>query len=201
VAAEGLSSGIVEALRGEGLAICDRFLPPARVRALAACAEARRARGDFVEARIGAGERLERRADVRGDSICWLSQPEFPAERDLLEELEVVRLSLNREAFLGVSELELHYAWYPPGSGYARHVDQPFGRSQRRVSLILYLNERWGRADGGVLRLFDVTGERFREIEPEGGRLVLFMSEARPHEVAATRRDRLSLTGWFRARE
>jgi SM-20-related protein len=201
VAAEGASSGIVEALRSDGLAICDRFLSPPRVRALAACAETRRARGDFTEARIGAGDTLERRADIRGDSICWLPQPEFPAEKDLLDELEGVRQSLNREAFLGLSALELHYAWYPPGSGYARHVDQPFGRTQRRVSLILYLNEYWRAADGGVLRLFDTAGERFREIEPEGGRLVLFLSEARPHEVAATRRDRLSLTGWYRARD
>jgi SM-20-related protein len=201
VPAEGASSGLIDALRGEGVAIRDGFLVPEQVHALAACAEARRARGDFTAARIGAADRLERRADIRGDSICWLRQPEFSAETGLLEELEILRVSLNREAFLGLSELELHYAWYPPGSGYARHVDQPIGRSQRRVSLILYLNERWGAADGGVLRLFDLAGERFREIEPAGGRLVLFMSEARPHEVAATRRDRLSLTGWFRSRE
>jgi SM-20-related protein len=51
------------------------------------------------------------------------------------------------------------------------------------------------------LRLFETAGERSREIEPEGGRLVLFLTEARPHEVAATHRDRLSLTGWFRGRD
>jgi SM-20-related protein len=201
VAAEGIPSRIIEALRGGGVAVQDGFLSSARVQALAACASIRRARGDFAEARIGAGDMLERRADIRGDSICWLSTPDFPAEQSLLDELEGLRLALNRQAFLGVHELELHYAWYPPGSGYARHVDQPFGRSQRRVSLIVYLNENWTSADGGVLRVFDKAGERFLEIEPKGGRLVLFLTEARPHEVAATRRDRLSLTGWFRARD
>jgi SM-20-related protein len=200
VGAESTASAIIEALRADGLAVWDRFLAPAEVQALAQCARARRERGDFKEARIGTRERLERRPEIRGDSICWLSQPEFPAEKDLLDALESLREELNAQAFLGLAELELHYAWYPPGSGYARHVDQPFGRTQRRVSLVLYLNEHWRSADGGALRLFETQSERFREIEPSGGRLVLFLTESRPHEVAATRCDRLSLTGWFRAR-
>ena len=79
----------------------------------------------------------------------------MPAERLLLEELEQLRLELNREAFLGLFELELHYAWYPPGAGYARHVDQPRGGTQRQVSLVLYLNAEWQPLAGGALRIFD----------------------------------------------
>ena len=95
----------------------------------------------------------------------------------------------------------MHYAWYPPGAGYARHVDQPRGSGQRRVSLALYLNRRWGAADGGELEIVDDLGSVPRLIEPAAGRLVFFSPTGREHEVMPTRRDRLSLTGWFRGRE
>jgi SM-20-related protein len=193
-------SALIEALRADGIAVRDGFLSPPQLRALAVCAETRRARGDFAPARIGAGPRLERRDEIRGDSIAWLTRAEFPAETELLGMLEELRQALNRDAFLGVAELELHYARYPPGSRYARHVDQPFGREQRRVSIVLYLNEDWNAADGGALCIDESGGERCREIEPRGGRLVLFLSESREHEVLPARRARLSITGWFRSR-
>ena len=43
--------------------------------------------------------------------------------------------------------------------------------------------------------------ERYRDIEPVAGRLVLFLTERREHAVMPTRRPRLSLTGWFRSRD
>jgi SM-20-related protein len=117
-----------------------------------------------------------------------------------LEQLEQLRLELNREAGLGLFELELHYAWYPPGAGYARHVDQPQGRAQRRVSLVLYLNEDWTPAAGGELRIFDAA-DGHRDIEPLAGRLVCFLTTGREHAVLPTQRDRLSISGWFRTRD
>jgi SM-20-related protein len=187
-------------LRNRDFAVRDEFLTPQQVGALVNCAAMRRQRGDFVAARIGAGRALERRAEIRGDSICWLTEPLFAPERELLESLEELRLQLNRSAFLGLFESEWHYAWYPPGAGYARHVDQPHGRDQRRVSLVLYLNERWQSADGGVLRIFADDG-RHTDIEPLGGRVIAFLTELREHAVMPTRCGRLSLTGWFRSRE
>jgi SM-20-related protein len=115
----------------------------------------RRARGDFHPARIGNDGSSQRREDIRGDSTCWVAPPLHAAEEKLLHALEQVRLELNSAGQLGLFELELHYAWYPPGSGYVRHVDQPRGRTQRRVSLVLYLNEEWQPVAGGVLRIFD----------------------------------------------
>jgi SM-20-related protein len=194
----GIRQALIEALRADGIAVRDGFLSLPELRALAACAEARRVRGDFAAARIGAGPNLEHRAEIRGDSIAWLTRADFPAEAQLFGALEELRHALNREAFLGVAELELHYARYPPGTGYARHVDQPFGSTQRRVSIVLYLNEDWQASDGGALRIDETGG--CREIEPLGGRLVLFLSESRAHEVLPSRRARLSLTGWFRSR-
>jgi SM-20-related protein len=191
---------ILEQLRADGISVSDGFLPPSAVRALADCAALRRARGDFVEARIGADRGLQRRKDVRGDLICWLAGALFPAETEVLGALEQLRLCLNEGAYLGLLDLELHYAWYPSGAAYSRHVDRPRGRSARRVSLALYLNERRSPSEGGALRIQGDDG-RFRDIEPVGGRLVLFLSESREHEVLLTQVARLSLTGWFRGRE
>jgi len=117
-----------------------------------------------------------------------------------MDQFEELRLELNREAYLGLIELELHYARYPPGAGYARHVDQPFGSSQRKVSLVLYLNADWAPHHGGVLRIHE-TDDRTLDIDPLGGRLVCFLTPGREHEVLQARRERLSISGWFRGRE
>jgi SM-20-related protein len=101
---------------------------------------------------------------------------------------------------LGLFDLELHYAWYPPGMAYQRHVDQPFGTSTRQVSLVLYLNEAWGDEVGGELRFYEKDGTR-RDIAPLGGRLVCFRTPGREHGVLPASRDRYSLSGWFRLRD
>ncbi|HMD29890.1 MAG TPA: 2OG-Fe(II) oxygenase [Steroidobacteraceae bacterium] len=186
-------------LKADGLSVQDRFLGPSRIRALADCAQLRRARGDFTAARIGNDASLQRREEIRGDSTCWIAPPLLPAERALLREFEHLRLQLNRDACLGLFDLELHYACYPPGAGYARHVDQPQGRGQRQVSVLLYLNEDWTPVAGGELRIFHAAGGH-RDIEPIAGRLVCFLTPGREHAVLPTQRDRLSISGWFRAR-
>ena len=192
--------GIDAALEADGIAVRDGFLTPTATHDLIECARGRRARGDFEAARIGSERSLQRRPDIRGDSTCWIQPPLLAAEQTLMEELERLRLELNRELLLGLFELELHYAWYPPGTGYARHVDQPQERGQRRVSVVLYLNEGWTSAVGGELRLFDAGGGH-RDIEPVGGRLVCFLTPGREHEVLSTQCDRLSISGWFRTRD
>ena len=183
-----------------GVSIRDQFLAPAQIRSLVQCAQLRRARRGFDPARIGSDRGLQRREEIRGDSICWITPPLLPAEEVLLKELERLRLQLNREDMLGLFELELHYAWYPPGAAYARHVDQPHGSTQRQVSLVLYLNETWTTAAGGELRIFDAAGGH-RDVEPIAGRLVHFLTPGREHAVLPTRSDRLSISGWFRTRD
>src|SRR5437764_12649162 len=128
--AEGLMSG--------GIAVHDGFISERQVAGLIRCALRRRLRGDFSAARIGADHRLQLRDEIRGDHTCWFAHPFFEEERALLQDLEQLRLDLNREAYLGLFDLELHHAWYAPGTAYARHVDQPHGRDRRTVSLVLY---------------------------------------------------------------
>jgi SM-20-related protein len=192
-------AGLAAELIAAGLVIVDDFVTVPRVRALRACAVLRRDRGDFRGARIGAAKRLQRREDIRGDSVCWIAAPLCPEEEALLGDFEAVRLAINRAGLMGLFDLELHHAWYPPGAGYARHLDQLQRRDHRRVSLILYLNESWGAEDGGQLRIFDGAGGH-RDVEPVAGRLVCFLSAGCEHAVLPTRRDRWSITGWYRHR-
>ena len=189
-AGENLSCG--------GIFIQDDFLAPAQIAALLECARSRRAHGDFAAARIGSRASPTLRSDIRGDSICWLQEPLYAPERELLERLEQLRLELNREAFLGLFELEMHYAHYPSGAGYARHVDNARGSSQRILSLALYLNIAWTDS-GGALRLFDAT-EQFLDVAPIGGRLVCFMTARREHAVLPAQHERWSISGWFSRR-
>ncbi len=182
-------------LMNGGIAVHDHFISREHVGGLIRCAGVRRERGDFAGARIGAERQLQLRGDIRGDEISWIAAPLFAEESALLSDLERLRLDLNREGFLGLFDLELHYAWYAPGAGYARHVDQLRGRNHRTVSLVLYLNEAWTPEAGGELRIFE--GKEAHDIEPIAGRLVCFLTEGREHAVLTARRDRLSITGWF----
>jgi SM-20-related protein len=187
-------------LSAAGISIRDEFIAPSQIQALLECARARRTRGEFAAARIGKQATLQRREDIRGDLTCWLSEPLYPAERILLEQFDALRLDLNRETFLGLFDLEVHYAWYPPAARYARHVDQPHGTVQRKVSLVLYLNQGWHDEDGGALRLYG-AGQPPCDVAPLGGHLVCFLTSGREHEVLAARRDRWSISGWYRARD
>lgn len=192
--------GLARSLCRDGVCVQDGFVDAAELVGLRASAEARFARGEFSPARIGARQATQRREEIRGDSICWLAAPLSVAETALLARFEALRLALNREGTLGLFDLELHYARYAPGAAYARHIDQPHDRDHRRVSLVLYLNATWPDAAGGALRLYDAEA-RYRDIAPRGGRLVLFSSADREHEVLVADRVRWSLTGWMRTRD
>jgi SM-20-related protein len=182
-----------------GISIRDHFAGPPQIDALLECIEIRKSQGEFAPARIGSRGALQRRDDVRGDLTCWLSEPLHAAERSLLDRFEDLRLELNREAFLGLFDLELHYAWYPPGAAYSRHLDQPRGSAQRLLSVVLYLNRHWDAAAGGALRVYSAD-EHAVDIEPVAGRLACFLTPGREHEVLPANRDRYSISGWFRGR-
>ena len=113
--------------------------------------------------------------------------------------MEQLRLRLNRELFLGLFDYECHYAHYPKGAFYKKHVDAFKGESNRRLSTILYLNPQWQPQDGGELVIYDVDGTtELATVLPVFGSMVIFLSEEFPHEVLTARRSRYSLTGWFR---
>ncbi|MEO7207887.1 MAG: 2OG-Fe(II) oxygenase [Steroidobacteraceae bacterium] len=191
--------GLSADLSASGISIRDRFASAAEVLELRECVRTHEAHGDFAPARVGRQGRELRRDAIRRDFTCWLSEPLLPPERLLLERMEALRVQLNRDAFLGLFELELHYARYPAGAAYSRHVDQPQGSTQRKLSLALYLNPAWQSADGGVLRIHNAD-DGYVDVEPIAGRLVCFLTPGREHEVLQARSERLSISGWFRGR-
>lgn len=194
---ESLCSSVIEGLAGTGYAVMPNAVAPELVAALRDVALARRER--FRPA--GIGNQAMRAQAVRGDSIDWLEWGEgAEAVQPFWQAMEALREALNRELYLGVRELECHFALYPPGGGYQKHYDNPQGRSARLVTILLYLNPDWRPEHGGQLHIFDPHDEAraLQVVEPRAGTFVAFLSERFPHEVELARHERLSLTGWWR---
>jgi len=195
-ASETVHARIVRDLATAGWSVCPDFLAPADAAVLARESRELWELGAFRRAGVGAGQV---RAEVRGDHVLWLDEPYVtPALRRYLDELERLRLAINQELFLGLFGFEGHLAVYPPGAGYQRHLDRHRGTSHRVVTVILYLNEGWTEEDGGQLRL-DLAGVP-HDVLPVSGTLVCFLAGELFHEVLPARRERWSLTGWFRER-
>lgn len=194
---------IAHDIAARGWACAPDFLDTPTWIALADEARALWRAGSLREAAIGKGEHRARESSVRSDYIHWLEAPgATAAQQTYFHCLEALREALNRSFFLGLFEFEGHFALYPPGTFYRRHLDQFRGSRQRVLSCVLYLNEDWLPADGGQLRLYVPDGEEEHvvDIEPQGGTLLCFLSETFYHEVLPTRRERLSITGWFKVR-
>jgi SM-20-related protein len=194
---------IAEALATQGWSVARQFVAADLVRELGEEASTLLDAGALRPAGVGTGKSARIEPTARGDQILWLDPlTATPAQREGLEALEALRQTLNRELQLGVFEFEGHFAAYPPGASYRRHRDRPAGSQARVVSCELYLNHHWRTEDGGQLRLYlDESGERnHRDVLPQGGTLVSFLSQRFWHEVLPATRSRLSLTGWFRRR-
>lgn len=97
---------------------------------------------------------------------------------------------------MGLTKFDGHYAIYPKGTGYVRHLDNVKGSNRRMVSFILYLNRNWSGPDGGQLRVFD-DEQGHQDIDPVGGTMVCFLSRESEHQVLQSHSDRFSFAGWF----
>lgn len=158
--------------------------------------------GQFTKAAVGKGDKKQVRAEIRSDEVLWMDSAALsPLQANFWEKVAEVQQVLNRRCFLGLKSFEGHFARYPIGSFYKRHLDQFHAVPHRIVTVILYLNESWTEADGGQLRMYfpqEDSSERVEDVLPLGGRLVVFLSEEIPHEVLPTRKERISITGWLR---
>lgn len=192
-----LYAAIADALAGPGWITLPGFLSETEAAAL--LAHARERREGFSRAGIGREGLHQLNAAIRSDEVLWLDK-EDAADQLALMRLEAVREMLNRDLYLGLVELECHLAVYPEGSFYARHIDQHRNQDTRVVTIVLYLNPDWQPEQGGQLRLYLDDGSH-QDIQPEAGKLVVFMADRFEHEVLPARRERWSLTGWFRRRK
>lgn len=177
---------------------CD-FLPPSVVLALAAECRTRADNGKLTAAGVGRGAGQAIRDGVRGDHIQWLEAGQSVDCDHYLRVMDTLRQELNLALYLGLDAYETHFALYPPGAFYQKHVDRFRDDDRRTVSVVLYLNQDWLPEHGGALRLYP-EGEPPQDILPLAGSLALFMSGDMAHEVLPATRERLSLTGWFKRR-
>jgi SM-20-related protein len=193
---------ILANLADQGWCVLPDFLPPETVAALRAECLARHDAGAFHRAGVGAGQ-AAMVSEVRGDRILWVeTTDEHPAVQAYLVATDTLMQAVNRDFFLGLHELEAHFSVYHEGAFYKKHLDRFRDDDRRTLTAIVYLNEAWTESDGGLLRLWtDPSGEgETVVIAPEGGKLVVFLSELYWHEVLPARRTRLALTGWFKRR-
>lgn len=195
---------IVNALHDQGWTAYPQFLSAAETARLAAHVSQLNQQGQLKPATIGHLRTQQHNESIRGDAIIWLDQEENELVKIVEQRLDELRITLNQELMLGLFEFEGHFAAYPPNSGYKKHLDQFKDSDARRVTIVLYLNPPdWSDDDGGALRLY-LDGQNdtpYIDIPPTGGTLIVFLSDRFYHEVRATQRERLSLTGWFRVRE
>lgn len=192
-------SAIVDDLASQGWSQQADFLPAELVSALAAECRRRAGDGQLNPAGVGRGGTLEVREAIRGDHIRWLEPGESSACDRYLDAMDALRQAINQGLFIGLEDYECHFALYPPGAFYRRHLDRFRDDDRRAVSAVIYLNQDWQPGDGGELRMF-LDDQRVHDVAPTAGTLVVFLSGDVPHEVLAAGRERLSLTGWFRRR-
>ena len=187
---------VAAALVDSGWGVFTGLIPEPLVRRLAAAA---RTLESYRAAGVGRNTDTQLNHFVRRDRIVWIDGSD-PAGRDWLHWSEGLRAHLNRTLMLGLSSFESHFACYPPGAFYRRHLDAFRGEANRVVSVVCYLNEGWMPGDGGELVLYDETARELGRFPPVAGTLAVYLSEQFPHEVLPTRADRYSLAGWFRRR-
>jgi hypothetical protein len=161
--------------------------------------------------------------DARADVIAWMSPEDgiSAALAAIMHRLAVVQRDLSKVVHLH-GEVEYQLAVYESNvGGYDKHrdglpCDDPDDSTQRRVTLISYLNPLdWDCArDGGALEAyvpcFDELVEecdvvlngpihcRLMRIAPRGGLLVVFLSGAVDHAVLPSAKERVALTAWCR---
>lgn len=137
---------------------------------------------------------------IRGDFISWIDEKNLlPPEEVFFRKINDFTHYLNRTCFLGIQEHEFHYALYPKGTFYKRHLDTFQNDDSRKLSIVCYLNdEYWQPEFGGELILYK---EKDITIYPLKGRVVIFESQIIEHEVKPVEQKRLSITGWLKTRK
>ncbi|MFC4159845.1 2OG-Fe(II) oxygenase [Chitinimonas lacunae] len=191
---------LIDRLATDGWFVCPDFLDATTVAALQAEGRQRLEAGEFHRASVGRATGASIRDQIRGDSVLWLDPAQATSpEQVYWQQIELLRQTINRELYLGVADGEYHYAHYPVGTFYKRHLDRFRDDDARVVSCVCYLNQAWQETEGGQLRM-QLDDGREVDIAPQGGNLVCFLSDRFPHEVLPATRERWSITGWMRRR-
>lgn len=187
-------------LCAKGYHVIDNFLPQKDYEALVNKATHLDEHGLYQQARIGSQNDLQQNEQIRTDSIYWIDDTsEEPCTQAYFNTVNALARHLNHSLFLSLSEFETHFASYPPGTFYKKHVDQFKATKNRKISCVYYLNSQWSESFGGALRVYNQQNELIIHTLPIGNRFICFNSEL-PHEVCLTQQTRYSITGWLKTR-
>jgi Rps23 Pro-64 3,4-dihydroxylase Tpa1-like proline 4-hydroxylase len=151
----------------------------------------------MTAAGIGNKQEKDTHQEMRGDSIYWMDKGhEDRFEQDFLSRVEELIGYLNSTCYAGINAYEFHYAVYETGSCYKRHRDQFQDNSNRKYSLINYLNTNWQEEEGGQLLVYQ--NGSVQKILPHAQTAVFFKSDEMEHEVTKATRSRMSISGWLK---
>lgn len=151
----------------------------------------------FLSAGVGNTENLVHNTSIRSDTIYWLDRKhDNQSETDFLNLIDDFIKHLNISCYAGITNCEFHFSLYEKGTFYKKHLDQFQNNSNRKYSMISYLNDDWLEADGGELLIHNE--EKNQSISPTQGKTVFFKSDELVHEVLITNERRLSITGWLK---
>ena len=146
---------------------------------------------------VGNEKVMNTKQQMRGDKIYWMDKSHDNAfEQEFLTHVEKFIDRLNSTCYTGINGYEFHYAVYDEGNGYKRHKDQFRNDSNRKFSLINYLNKDWLQQDGGQLLVYQ--NDEMQTIQPQSQTAVFFKSDEMEHEVATSNRSRMSISGWLK---
>lgn len=200
-----LYEGIIEGISQQHFAIIEDFLPLELVNQLRENLIYKQAEDQLKKAAIGNRTNELIAKSIRGDFIQWMDEKQAGAlEQLFFDEVNSLIQYLNRTCFMGILHKEFHYALYPKGTYYQRHLDTFQNDDRRVLSMVFYLNDSdWEIKNGGDLVIYQPTktGEMPIHIHPFPGRLVIFESQVLEHEVLPVLTgERFSITGWLKTR-
>ena len=199
-----LYEGIINDLLQQQYSIIEDFFDLSEVEELRNSLLEKYEEDNFKKAAIGNRTNEIIARSIRGDFIMWLNESEGnPAERTFFRKINDFADYLNKTCFMGILHKEFHYALYPEGTFYRRHLDTFQNDDRRKLSIVCYLNDQdWKPEYGGELVIYqNINGEEVQKtIYPFPGRMVVFESQVLEHEVKPVKTERLSITGWLKTR-
>lgn len=133
--------------------------------------------------------------NIRSDHILWINE-ELTIAQQHIDALKQLSQILNYSFYLGIQDVEAHFACYNAGEFYALHRDNPQGKNGRMISTVYYLHQEWQDDWGGKLHLQDKNNV-WHTIDPQPNRIAMFQSDLL-HEVLEAKHQRLSITAWLR---
>lgn len=196
---------IISDILESGYSIADGFFSDDEVAALRRSLLDTYEEDNFKKAAIGNRTNETIAKAIRGDFILWMDETKAnETEQIFFNKVNNLIKYLNKTCFLGILQKEFHYALYPKGTFYKRHLDTFQNDDRRKWSFVFYLNDdTWHPKNGGELVLYPKVNnqEVAKTVHPLPGRVVIFESQELEHEVKPVLQSkRLSITGWLKTR-